>query len=116
MTDARRTRIESVEIVGETLTFDLREVCVRCGLRERDVVGLVHQGVLTPQVESVDAERDWQFAASELPLLARAARLQRSFDLDSAGLALAIELIDQLENARREIDRLRQLLDQHGLD
>ncbi len=100
----------SVELISDRLTVSMREVCVRCGLQAEDLRQLVAHGVIAPVSES-DAE--WRFAADALRLLTRAARMQRDFELDAAGLAMALSLLDELQHSRRQIEKLRQLLAQH---
>jgi len=100
----------SVEVVTEKLTLSMHEVCQRCGLDSADLQHLLAHGVIEP----VPANRDeWLFSADALGLLTRAARMQRDFELDAAGLAMALSLLDELQRSRRQVDRLRQLLAQH---
>jgi len=100
----------SVELVSDRLTLSMSEVCQRCGLHGDDVRQLVAHGVVVPLSESDD---DWQFAGDTLQLLAKAARMQRDFELDAAGLAMALSLLDELQRSRRQVDKLSQLLAQH---
>ena len=104
------SQVISVEIVSDDLVLSMQEVCQRCGLHRDELQQLVAHGVIVP-VEQRDAE--WQFRADSLQLLARAARMQRDFELDAAGLAMALSLLDELQRSRRQIDRLRQLLAPH---
>ena len=104
------THAARVEVVTETLTLTLHEVCQRCGLNLSDLQHLLAHGVIEPVPASSD---EWLFSADALGLLARAARMQRDFELDAAGLAMALSLLDELQRSRRQVDRLRQLLAQH---
>jgi len=106
-------QVLSVELVSSELTLSIHEVCQRCGLPGDDLRQLIAHGVIAP-VKQTEAE--WRFSAEALQLLARAARMQRDFELDAAGLAMALSLLDELQRSRREVEKLSQLLGQQLQD
>jgi chaperone modulatory protein CbpM len=57
------------------------------------LVTLVHEGVLEPQGESPE---DWHFAGASLLRARRAVRLARDLEINAPGVALALELLDQI--------------------
>lgn len=105
-------QVYSVELISDQLQLSMPEVCQRCGLHADDVRQLVAYGVITP----LSQRDDWQFGADSLQLLARAARMQRDFELDAAGLAMALSLLDELQRSRRQVAKLSQLLQQQLQD
>lgn len=58
------------------------------------IVTLVHEGVLDPLG---DAPADWHFAGAALQRARRAVRLMRDLDINPPGVALALELMDQVQ-------------------
>ena len=112
MTDKNRT--VSVELNEPTVTFTLREVCERGGCHAEFVIKLVNYGVIAPVEESLEA-RLWLFDLQTLARLRKAQRLQRDLKMNIPGLAMSLELLDEVTEMRREVDRLNQQL-QHFLD
>jgi chaperone modulatory protein CbpM len=64
--------------------------------------------------ESPEA-RQWQFDLQTLARLRKAQRLQRDLKINLPGLAMSLELLDEVQEMRREVDRLNQQL-RHFLD
>jgi chaperone modulatory protein CbpM len=107
MTD--RDRIYSVELVEPTATFTLREVCERGDCHAEFVIKLVNYGVIAP-VEETQEQRQWRFDLQTLARLRKAQRLQRDLKMNIPGLAMSLELLDEVQEMRREVDRLNQQL------
>jgi chaperone modulatory protein CbpM len=57
------------------------------------IVTLVHEGVLEPLGDSPD---DWHFAGAALQRARSAVRLMRDLEINPPGVALALELIDEI--------------------
>lgn len=89
--------------------FSLSEICERCGLRAELVVEMVEYGIVAPLEPS---QPRWQFSAAMLQRLHRAQRLQRDLELNLPGLALSLELLDEVEALRSEIAGLKRRLQQ----
>ncbi|WP_150910545.1 chaperone modulator CbpM [Marinobacter halotolerans] len=107
MTD--RDHILSVELVEPNATFTLREVCERGDCHAEFVIKLVNYGVIAPVDDSPDA-RQWQFDLQALARLRKAQRLQRDLKMNLPGLAMSLELLDEVQEMRREVDRLNRQL------
>jgi chaperone modulatory protein CbpM len=107
MTDKNRT--VSAELVEATATFTLREVCERGGCHAEFVIKLVNYGVIAPVEESPEA-RQWQFDLPTLTRLRKAQRLQRDLKINLPGLAMSLELLDEVHEMRREVERLNHQL------
>jgi chaperone modulatory protein CbpM len=67
-------------------------------------VELVEEGVLSV-VEISAAE--WHFTGAVLRRARLALRLERDLEINLAGVALALELMDELERLRRELEARR---------
>jgi chaperone modulatory protein CbpM len=92
-----------------TATFTLREVCERGGCHAEFVIKLVNYGVIAPVEETPEA-RQWQFDLQTLARLRKAQRLQRDLKINLPGLAMSLELLDEVRDMQRQIDRLNNQL------
>jgi chaperone modulatory protein CbpM len=88
-------------------TLTLTEVCHRVSLPEHAVVEIVEVGIVTPVAGSA---RTWRFDDQTLVVLSRAARLHEDLGLDWHGVALALELLEEIDTLRRENEQLRHRL------
>jgi chaperone modulatory protein CbpM len=93
-----------VEIVSGQRTYTLHEACLVCGVGSTLLVELVEYGITLPQEPGA---RDWTFSDRALLRAQKALRLRRDLGLELAGLALALDLLDEIERLRREVARLR---------
>jgi len=90
-TDASAT---SVELIDEQTTFTLAELC-RCFAVEADLIEeLVDQGILEPAGRR---GRHLCFPASSLQRTRITLRLQRDLGVNLAGAALALDLLERIE-------------------
>ena len=92
----------------ETVLFTLHDVCERCGVQVQTIVAMVEHGIIAPAVES--RGDNWQFTIDALLRLNRAQRLQQDLEINLSGLALSLELLDQIEALQQEIASLKQQL------
>jgi len=92
-------------------TFTLREICERGDCHAEFVIKLVDYGIISPRDEVAEA-RQWQFDVAALSRLRKALRLQRDLKINLPGLAMSLELLDEVEQMRRELARLNQQLRQ----
>lgn len=107
-----KDQIVTVEITDANgSTFTLREVCERGDCHAEFVIKLVSYGIIAP-VEEVSEARQWQFDVDALARLQKAMRLQRDLKLNLPGLAVSLDLLDEVQDMRREIARLNQQLRQ----
>ncbi len=90
-------------VLSEQETVTLDELAGLCTVEQSWVVELVEQGALEPLGS---AGREWSFSAGALGRVRTAARLRRDLELDAAGIALALELLDEIDLLRA---RLRSL-------
>ena len=87
--------------------YDLNDLCEICQLTVDRISELVDYGVIDPVGSS---SIDWRFPAQAILQVRRALRLQRDLELNLAGIALALELIDENERLRQELRALRSHL------
>jgi chaperone modulatory protein CbpM len=79
--------------------------CVR--LNVDTVITIVDCGIVAPRGEQPE---QWIFEPQMVTLIKRACRLQRDLELDWPAVALALELIEQLQRLRDENQRLQRQL------
>ncbi len=100
------TRIEGV-VLDEGLTVTLAELTRMCGSSGRTLHLMVTEGLLRPQGS---APQEWRFSGLEVRRARRAVRLRRDLELNLAGTALALDLLDELEGLRERIRVLERQL------
>ncbi len=91
------------EILVESRSYTLVEVSAICGVQVALLCELVAFGILDPTGATHDA---WQFSESGLQRAKLALRLHRDLGLADQGLALSLELLDEIKRLRRKLERL----------
>ncbi|MCM8739931.1 MULTISPECIES: chaperone modulator CbpM [Pseudomonas] len=87
--------------------LDLAEFCEAADLSDVYVIEIVEHGILEPQGAQ---PREWRFTDYELSLAKRAAKLRRELELEWEGVALALNLLEEVQALRAENRMLRQRL------
>ena len=87
--------------------LDLAEFCEAADLSDVYVIEIVEHGILEPQGAQ---PKDWRFNDYELTLAKRAAKLRRDLDLEWEGVALALDLLEEVQQLRTENRMLKQRL------
>lgn len=90
-------------VLDESVEFSLSEVCNTCHVHAEAVIQLVEVGVLEPSGRD---PAQWRFPGQALRRIERALNLQRDLDINPAGVALVLDLLDQIDRLH---DRLRRL-------
>ncbi len=88
-----------------TLTFT--EFCLHTGVTEAELVEVVGLGVIQPRNPNAD---NWLFDDGALAAFNRAQRLQRELALDWPGIAVALTLLEEIDQLRKENNQLRHRL------
>src|SRR5438552_6322446 len=94
----------TASIVGDDTLLTLQELCRICAVEERHIVEFVEEGVLS--VVAVET-RSWQFNGGALRRARLALRLERDLELNMAGVALALDLMEEIERLRRQVNARR---------
>lgn len=90
-------------LLDEQVYYSLKDVCRVCGSQTEWVVALVEQGILQP---AGDRRQQWRFPGSSLHTAMKARRLQQDLDLNLSGVALALELLEEIESLRSRVGML----------
>jgi chaperone modulatory protein CbpM len=86
----------SGEIVEES-ALSLAELTRMFAVDERHVVEWVEEGVLTV----IEVDTEWRFSGAALRRARIALRLERDLGVNLPGIALALDLLEELEQLRR---------------
>jgi chaperone modulatory protein CbpM len=92
--------VPSPEIFEEYAILSVRDLSRICAVDERHILELVHEGVLN--VVDTDSP-EWRFTGAALRRARLALRLERDLEINLAGVALALELIEEIEQLRRRV-------------
>jgi chaperone modulatory protein CbpM len=91
-------------IFEESALLTVKDLSRMCAVDERHIVEFVEEGVLS--VVEVDAT-EWHFTGADLRRARLALRLERDLEINLAGVALALELMEELQTLRRELEARR---------
>ncbi|MEX1665958.1 chaperone modulator CbpM [Zhongshania arctica] len=87
------------------MNFD--ELCRTAELPEHFVLEIVEHGIVEPHGDSPD---QWVFSTHMVMQTKKAVRLHQDLQIDWSGIALAISLLEEIEQLRIENDKLKQRL------
>lgn len=90
-------------VVEEQMQFTLVELSRACCVEPDLLLEWVAEGLLSPHG---DQPPDWRFAGADLPRARTALRLTLDLDLNAAGTALVLDLLDEIAALRSQLRRL----------
>jgi chaperone modulatory protein CbpM len=90
----------SGEIYEEYAMLSVDDLSRLCAVDQAVIVELVEEGVLS--VIEMEAS-EWRFPGAALRRARTAVRLQRDLEINLPGVALALELMEELERLRRQL-------------
>lgn len=86
--------------VIEDDSLTLEQLCHACGVHADWVISLVEESIIEPQGDEIQV---WRFSGASLVRVRSALRLQRDLGVNLAGIALALDLMEELENLRTQL-------------
>ena len=92
------------EVLDDPAEFNLRQLCDICQVTPELLRVMVSEGVLSARG---DQPSSWQFTAASVTRVRRACRLRNDLELDYSGLALALDLMEERDRLRAEVQQLR---------
>src|SRR3984957_15601887 len=90
-------------IFDQSTILSIEDLSRMCAVDERHIVEFVEEGVLSV----VNVSSEWHFTGDALRRARLAVRLERDLELNLAGVALAVELLEELAQLRRELRERR---------
>ena len=90
-------------ILEEQTELTLAEVCRACAVHAEYIIELVEEGVIVP----VGREPvSWRFTGVHMRRATVSLRLQRDLGINLAGVALALQLLDEIDSLHARINAL----------
>lgn len=91
--------------VIEDDSLTLEQLCHACGVHTDWVISLVEESIIEPQGDEMHL---WRFSGDSLVRVRSAFRLQHDLGVNLAGIALALDLMEELENLRAQLNIMRR--------
>jgi chaperone modulatory protein CbpM len=98
MKESMSPRLEG-QLVDETVEFTLVELCRVTGTSEDELTLWVAEGAFDPHG---NGPQDWRFSGASLRRVWTAQRLARDLQINPPGIALALDLLDQIDALRAQ--------------
>ena len=101
-----RRDVKTTTLVGtileEEVVLSLAEVCHASHLSAERVIEMAEEGIVEPVGRNPET---WRFRGASLRRLRCAQRLEEDLGVNTAGIALVLELMDELEQLRTRLGR-----------
>ena len=90
-------------LLDEEYEFTLDELSQVCQVQRQWIIELVNEGILEPRGKDME---HWQFTGICLYRAQSARRLQRDLGVNIAGIALVLELMEEIRGLRSRMNML----------
>ena len=90
-------------LLDEQTGLSLNDLCRACSSSAEWVIELVEEGALEPTGHQ---QTQWRFPGNSLQKVRTAMHLQRDLEINLAGVALALDLLDEIEGLRARLHRV----------
>ncbi len=104
MVKSKQEKIVTGILIDEHTELSLNDLSRACSSSAEWIIGLVEQGALEPINYQ---QTQWRFTGTSLQKARTAMRLQRDLGINLAGVALAMDLLDEVEQLRARLRRLQ---------
>ncbi|TMM43268.1 chaperone modulator CbpM [Colwellia ponticola] len=104
-------------LLDEEAELSLEELCYACSSSTKWIIALVEVGVLDPvnyQQTPVEQQTLWKFSAYSLKRARTAMRLQRDLGVNEAGVALVLDLLEEIETLEARLNRYKAPMINHS--
>lgn len=99
------TKLITGILLEETQTLSFEEVCVQYHIPKTLLVDLIEYGLFDNQTTQL---KEIRFTPKALRTMETAFRLHRDLEINLPGVALALELLEEMNNLRDELHLLRK--------
>jgi len=89
-----------IEILDENFEFSLADLCQCCTVQAETIIDMVEEGMLSPAGSS---PVNWRFSGTAQRHVEITLHLQKDLRVNLPGAALALELMEELEQLRRQL-------------
>ncbi len=107
MSTLNKQSADAPDLIEQNTIYSVHEFCEICRIGQDVLVELISEGVILPQDPSDDT---WVFTQRTVTRFKRAYRLQRDLDLNLSGVALSVELLEEIDQLNEEIALLKSKL------
>lgn len=94
------TAEKNYTVLDDSITYTLEELCSVCRVKDKLVYEMINEGILTPTGES---PQSWIFTGASIKKVQITVSLQVDLRVNLPGAALAIELLEELEELRSKV-------------
>lgn len=92
-------------VVEDSVHLTLVELCQACRAEEQHVLAWVSEGIVAPLASPGQAPAAWRFSGSSLGRVRLAQRLAYDLEINPPGVALALDLLDQIAVLQSHLQR-----------
>lgn len=90
-------------LLDESVTYTTTEFIKICAIDQKIILEMVEYGVIEPKGNQPE---QWLFNASAIRRSQKALRLQRDLAINWAGISLALDLLEEVEELRQKVQVL----------
>ncbi len=102
---ARQGASDLIQMPEVMKDVSIDDLCAICHITPDFVIELVAYGTIEPQGSSSE---NWRFDLHQLHVIRTAVRLHHDLEVNHAGIAVAIELLEQMEDLQAELVTLKK--------
>ena len=99
------THVVTGLILDEDSIFTLQELSISCAVETEYIIELVEEGIVEPMGPQRD-QQHWAFSGQSLLRVRKTQRLQQDLGVNLAGIALVLDMMDEIEQLRERLRRL----------
>lgn len=99
--------INTAVVIQETTTFTVTEICQRCNLPYAFLKQMVEHGMFESQL---DLEENFALDLVQVNRIESAFHLHNDLEINMPGIALVLELRDEIDHLQKELALLRNHL------
>jgi len=92
-------------LIEETTTYTVKQVCNKYNIPKELLIEMMEQGLFSNKTTRIDK---LELNEKELRRIESAFRLHRDLGINLPGVALALDLLDQIEQMHHELDIFRK--------
>ncbi len=93
------------DIVGDATVYTFEELCITCRVEGDWIAAAAEHGIVAPAGAT---RSEWVFPATSVVRIARAKRLERDLGLNVPGVALVLELLNEIDRLECQLKALQQ--------
>jgi chaperone modulatory protein CbpM len=93
------------ELVDAATLCTVDELCIACNVDSNWIAELVEHGVIEPIGRN---KSHWRFTSLTIVRVAKAKRLERDLNLNLPGVAIVLDLLEEIDDLRTQLGEIRR--------